>query len=49
MSIKHASEFDVPFHCIDRILEVFWYWFWWIESVYRGKTLQVSPKRVHLA
>ena len=28
MSIKHASGVVVPFDCIDRVLVVFWYWFW---------------------
>jgi len=49
MNIKHASGFDVPFHCINHVLEVSCYSLWWIEGANRDKTLQVLPKRVHLA
>ena len=47
--IKHDSDVFVPLHCANNDWLVFLYCFWRSVCLNRLKTLQVSPKRVHLA
>jgi len=47
--IKHDYDVVVPLHCAGNDWLVFWYCFWRSVCVNRLQTLQVSPKRVHLA
>ena len=47
--IKHDSDVLVQLRCVDNGWLMFWYDFGRSECVNRLETLQVSPKRVHLA
>ena len=47
--IKHDSDVFVPLHCAGNDWLVFWNCVWRSVCMNRLKTLQVWPKRVHLA